>query len=73
MDRYVIFTLEDIRAQSATAGALGKRRLVSVRVHVQTLLLMLRIRQEVVCVFGMRNGCGKTLQVILLLVKSLLP
>ena len=41
MDGFVIFTLEDILedipAQSAMAGGLGKRRLVSVGVSVQTL------------------------------------
>ena len=51
MDRCVIFTLEHIPAPSATARALGKRRVVSVGVNVQTLLPMLRIRQKVVCVF----------------------
>ena len=64
MDRFVIFTLEDIPAQSATAGALGKRKLVSVRVRIETLLPMLSRNQKVVCVGGMGNGCGKTLQVI---------
>ena len=63
-DRFVIFTLEDIPAQSETAGALGTRMLVGVEVRIHTLLPMLRIIQELVCVFEMGKAGGRTLQVI---------
>ena len=49
MDRFVMFILEDIPAHSAPAGAIGKRRLVSISVRIQTLLPMLS---------KTRNGLG---------------
>ena len=46
-----MFNLEHMTAHSAPAGGTGKRRLGCIRVRVQTLPPVLRIRQEMVWVF----------------------
>ena len=57
-----MFALEHIPAHTTLAQLAKEGWCVWIRVGVQTPMLC--IRQEMVWVFGVRNGCGKALQEI---------